>query len=185
MAEWDLADTVLESYIQRFYGHGRYEAKYWFIGMEFGGGISPAEIVRTIQGWLDRGAPELEDLVSPERPAQGSHWFEGRVPLQPTWAKLIRVALSAEGAPPSREQVRAYQRDKLGRIGGLDCILELLPLPSPGLNKWLFYPDYSGLPYLSNRATYTSHVAPERAEHLRQRISEHCPGAVVFYGCGV
>jgi hypothetical protein len=183
MAKWALDDAVLDAYIKTFYGHTGYGAKYWFVGMEFGGGGSAAEIVRRIQGWQDRGRPELEDIVGP--PGQeGSRWFRPPYPLQPTWAKLIRVALSAEGPAPTTEQVRAYQKERLGRAGGLDCLLELLPLPSPGSNQFRFYPEYSELPYLRDRATYTSHVAPARISHLRRRIAEHRPAAVIFYGSG-
>lgn len=69
---WKLDDEVLERYIERFYGHGSYSAKYWFIGMEFGGGASVAEIVGRIQGWYDRGGSELEDLSGPRGIALGS-----------------------------------------------------------------------------------------------------------------
>ncbi len=181
---WALSDPVLESYIQGFYGHGPYTAPYWFVGMEFGGGGTATEVVSRIQGWADRGKHELEDMVGPDGAGHEVRWFGPQPPLQPTWAKLIRVVLSAEGAAPTTEQVRAYQRDRLGRTGGLDCILELLPLPSPGLNRWLFYPDHSQLPYLRDRAAYTAYVAPIRAAHLRQRITEYQPRSVVFYGAG-
>jgi hypothetical protein len=177
MADWSLDDTVLEAYIERFYGHGRYGAEYWFVGMEFGGGGSENEIVSRIQGWQARGGKELEDLGGPP-------WFRPPFPLQSTWAKLIRVLLSAEGSPPTKEEVRAYQKDELGRVGGRDCIVELLPLPSPGLNQWRFYPEHSQLPYLRDRATYTSHIGPGRAAHLRARIEKHGPPAVIFYGAG-
>ena len=184
MTDWNLDDAVLESYIQGFYGQGSYAAKYWFVGMEFGGGNSATEIVSRIQGWADRGRPEVEDLVGPDGDGGGSRWFKGSIPLQPTWAKLIRVVLSAEGPAPSTEEVRTYQKDRLGRQGGLDCILELLPLPSPGIGHWRFYPEYSRLPYLRDRETYTRRVAPARITHLRARIAEHRPRAVIFYGAG-
>jgi hypothetical protein len=143
-----------------------------------------AEIVNRIQGWHDRSGKELEDLAGPEGIANSSRWFQPPYPLQSTWRQLIRVVLSAEAEPSGRENVRAYQKERLGRRGGLDCLLELLPLPSPGLNRWLFYPDYSQLPYLCDHATYTSHVAPARAAHLRERIAEHRPDSVIFYGAG-
>ena len=181
MAKWALDDATLDAYITTFYGHTGYEAKYWFVGMEFGGGNSAAEIVSRIQGWDERGRPELEDIVGP--PGQeGSPFFRPPYPLQPTWAKLIRVALSAEGPPPTTEHVRAYQTERLGRAGGLDCLLELLPLPSPGLSQFKFYPESSELPYLHDRAAYVRHVAPARISHLRRRIAEYRPAAVVFYG---
>jgi hypothetical protein len=183
MANWKLADPVIVSYIKNFYGHGSYQAKYWFIGMEFGGGSSPEEIEDRIQGWYDRGSKELEDVVNPDGTG-GGPWFRGEIPLQPTWAKLIRVILSAEGQAPQTEDIRTYQRNRLGRVGGLDCLLELFPLPSPGLNQWKFYPQYSQLPYLRERAAYTRHVGPLRVAHLRQRIAEHRPANVIFYGEG-
>jgi hypothetical protein len=187
MADLDLDPVVLQSYIERFYGHGSYEAKYWFIGMEFGGGGSLEEIVSRIEGWHGRGGKELEDL-GPQGVGAGSRWFHPPYPLQPTWAKLIRIMLSAEGQGTDSESLRAYQRDRLGRQGGLDCILELLPLPSPGLGHWKFYPDIAGkypqLAYLKDRATYTSHVAPMRIARLQAMIEKHRPRAVVFYGSG-
>lgn len=187
MADLNLDARVLESYIEGFYGHGSYEAKYWFIGMEFGGGGSLAEVVSRIQGWYDRGGKELEDL-GPNGVGAGSRWFKPPYPLQRTWVKLIRVLLCAEAINPTNEAMRAYQRDKLGRTGGVDCILELLPLPSPRLNRWQFYPQfatqYPQLSYLDNRPAYTSHVAPRRMAVLRERIYRHKPRAVVFYGTG-
>jgi hypothetical protein len=179
---------ALEAYIEGFYGHGSYQAKYWFIGMEFGGGESLAEIVSRIQGWHARGRKELEDL-GPGGVGAGSRWFVPRYPLQPTWKQLIRIVLSAEGLPTGLEDIRAYQKDRLGRAGGQDCILELLPLPSPGLNRWKFYPDIARLNqprlrYLGDRSTYTHYVAPTRTAHLQERIVQFKPGAVVFYGTG-
>jgi hypothetical protein len=183
MVDWNLDDEVLEAYIQGFYGQGRYSAKYWFVGMEFGGGGSVDEIVGRIQGWHDRGGQEVEDVVGPDG-IGAAPWFTSHPPLQPTWAKLIRVVLSAEGPTPTTEQIRTYQEQRLGRAGGLDCILELLPLPSPGLARWLFYSEHSRLPYLRDRATYTNHVVPLRIAHLQERIGQYHPAAVIFYGAG-
>lgn len=175
MDSWHLDDSVIEAYIKGFYGHGRYESRYWYIGMEAGGGATESEVISRIQGWHNHGRPELEPLGGTAR------WFRDPVALQPTWKHLIRVTLNAEGLPAQREDIRAYQKARLGRDDGLECLLELLPLPSPGLGKWLFYPK-SGLPYLGDRATYTGYVTPGRIEHLRTRIAEHRPALVTFYG---
>ncbi|MDQ5824967.1 MAG: hypothetical protein M3441_12290 [Chloroflexota bacterium] len=187
MSAPDLDPAVLESYICGFYGHGSYDANYWFIGMEFGGGGSLEEIVSRVQGWHARGGAELEDL-GPNGAGAGSRWFRPPYPLQKTWARLIRVMLVAEGRSVDNESIRNYQREWLGREGGLDCLLELLPLPSPGLGHWKFYPafaaKYPQLSYLRDRDTYTSHVAPMRLAHLKARIEKHKPRAVVFYGSG-
>lgn len=181
MTDWTLDDADLESYINGFYGHGRYDAKYWFVGMEFGGGGSVKEIVSRIEGWHDRGGQELEDLGPGGVGAQES-WFLPPYPLQRTWKQIIRVLLTAEGKPHSREDLRTYQKERLGRKAGLECIVELLPLPSPRSNDWLFYHKYSKLPYLQDRAIYRKHVEPARTAHLRRMIEKYRPGVVVFYG---
>jgi hypothetical protein len=184
MPEWPLSDSVIEEYIYGFYGHGDYSSPYWFIGMEFGGGATEAEVARRIQGWHDRGGHELKDLGGPNGIARNSRWFQPPYPLQATWQQLIRVLLTAEGKPAGREDIRDYQVSRLGRQGGSDCILELLPLPSPRLNKWIYHNAYKGLPYLDSREAYTRHVAPTRVKHLRECIAEYGPAAVIFYGSG-
>jgi hypothetical protein len=184
MAQQLLNDDVIESYIEKFYGHGSYQARYWFVGMEFGGGGTAAEVTSRIQGWHDRGCHDLEDLGGPNGVASRSKWFQPPYPLQATWKQLIRVILSAEGQPTSRQAIRDYQVNRLGREGGDDCILELLPLPSPGLHHWIYGEYRTRIPYLCDRATYTHHVAPLRAAHLRGLIAEHRPPNVVFYGKG-
>jgi hypothetical protein len=181
MAEWPLDNEAIEEYIYGFYGHGDYHAPYWFVGMEFGGGGTEAEAASRIQGWHDRGRPELEDLGGPKGIARNSRWFQPNYPLQATWKQLIRVLLTVQGKPATRDAIREYQVNRLGRDGGADCILELLPLPSPGLNRWRFYPD-TDIPYLKTRELYTRYVTPHRVKHLRQRIAEHRPPAVIFYG---
>lgn len=60
-------------------------------------------------------------------------------------------------------------------------MLELLPLPSPSTNHWL-YAQHSELAQLSSREIYRSHYAAKRAAHIRQRVKEHRPEVVVFYG---
>jgi hypothetical protein len=183
MAERPLEQDVIAAYIKGFYGHGDYAAPYWFVGMEFGGGDTAAEVASRIQGWHDRGRRELEDLGGPNGIARNSRWFQPNYPLQATWKHLIRVLLSAEGKPTTNGDIREYQKEQLGRAGGQDCILELLPLPSPGLNLWRHYPD-TGIEYLKTRELYTAHVAPQRAALLRKRIAKYRPPAVIFYGSG-
>jgi hypothetical protein len=99
----------------------------------------------------------------------------------PTWGRLIRLALAAGGAIPSREDVRRYQVEHLGRNGGATLLTELLPLPSPSAGQWA-YGEWSSLPELRNRSEYTRSYAPQRAAHLRERRKQHRPATVIFYG---
>ena len=59
--------------------------------------------------------------------------------------------------------------------------MELLPLPSPSTGHW-HYAEWSALPWLRDRASYRAHYAEARVRHLRARVREHRPRAVVFAG---
>jgi hypothetical protein len=163
-----------------FYGYGRWDAPFWFIGMEEGGGNSSDEIARRLSVWEELKGPELADL----------HEFHDRLGvtrhsgptarLQRTWAALTRIALAAEGRPSRLDDVRRYQGTKLGSGTGQTAIIELLPLPSPSTKHWLY--AESTLPELASRDEYRRALAPHRIAHLRDKLLRHRPQLVVFYG---
>ena len=64
---------------------------------------------------------------------------------------------------------------------GETCLLELLPLPSPGSQVWNYH-NWSNLPYLSNRDFYREYCIPWRCKHIHSRIRTHKPKLVVFSG---
>jgi hypothetical protein len=174
-------DQLLHDFIDRFYGYGNYKGDYWFVGMEEGGGNSFEDIEKRLHHWHCRERVELEDIAAYHAELGVEEEYFGAHPkLQPTWNRLIRMELSAKRQDVHREDVRAYQKDYLGRYTSTNCLVELLPLPSPSLRRWL-YADHSQLPYLTSREVYTNHYAPLRAAHLRQQIQEHKPKAVIFY----
>jgi hypothetical protein len=155
--------------------------------MEEGGGETVEEIIRRYCVWRDRGKRELDDIVEHHAAVNSDlelhrrSRFGPNARLQPRWAGLIRLLFAADGVPTSREQVRSFQRSKLGRMGGTNSLLELLPLPSPHLDEWP-YSRYSAIPCLQDRTSYSNAIAPLRVEHLTARIREHRPKLVLFYG---
>lgn len=178
-----LDDRLLSDFADSFFGYGDPDAPYWFVGMEEGGGDSEAEVARRLEAWDARGRRALEDLPAYSRAVGVGAWFDDRPRLQPTWAKLVRLLLAAEGLPGSTDDVRAFQRDRLGRPGGPAALVELLPLPSPSTDRWL-YGEASGLPDLATRELYRARYAGPRADRIREMVAEGAPRAVVFYGLG-
>jgi hypothetical protein len=174
-------DQLLQAFMQTFYGYGSYCGAYWFIGMEEGGGGSFYDIANRLDCWCKRGQQELEDVAEYHTALGITRLFAEYAKLQPTWNKLIRILLSAEGQVVTTEQVRSYQARLLGRSNGNSCLLELLPLPSPSVNHWL-YGQHSQLTYLADRSMYTNHCAEPRATHIKGRIEAYKPKAVIFYG---
>ena len=174
-------DQLLNEFVQNFYGYGNYGGQFWFIGMEEGGGNSFSEINTRLSAWANRGKKELEDVEEYHNDIGVTKWFNDKPKLQPTWNKLIRVLLSSSGKLPTTEQVREYQKTLLGKQLGDTCLLELLPLPSPSIGQWL-YAQCSQLPYLKDRETYKQECITSRIAHLKDRINQYKPKAVIFYG---
>ena len=187
-----LDDNLLAEFAKTFYGYGNYDGHYWFVGMEEGGGNSSEEIAARLSVWNKRGRQELEDVAEFHRKISVGKYFESppaRAELQPTWNKLIRILLSAEGKLLSdkedeaqTERVREYQRTSLGRTQGESCLIELLPLPSRSTRKkdWK-YAKWTTLVQCVYRETYQDYYIPTRTRHIWERINQYKPRVVVFY----
>jgi len=175
-----LDDSLLREYMETFYGYGNLDGTYWFIGMEEGSSGKIEEIAHRLAVWQELGKFPVEDLVRYHRNLGVDCFFRPKAKLQPTWNKLIRMQLSAEGTVPSTEMVRQFQEKNLGKHSDNNCILELLPLPSKLMATWIYH-KYSHIPELQSRELY-HHVWMEKREPLLQElIVRHRPPYVVFY----
>lgn len=106
-----------------FYGYGSYQADYWFVGMEEGGD-TVQETNQRLTVWDQRGRREVEDVAEYHLAFGITHPFTEKAKLQPTWAKLIRVLLSIEGKPPTKDDMQRYQQQQWARSSGKVCLLE-------------------------------------------------------------
>lgn len=176
-----LDDDLLTAFIEGFYGYGNLAGPHWFIGMEEGGGNTVEDIERRLEAWRERGRHLTEDLVDYHLAIGISKHFGEKPVLQPTWSKLIRVLNGLEGKPTGTDALRQTQANTFGRRDGTSCLLELLPLPSPATNQWL-YGRHADLPYLKDRSLYLRTVMPRRIEALRALIAQYRPQTVLFYG---
>lgn len=176
-----LNDSLLEAFIDRFYGYGNLDAPYWFIGMEEGGGNSLEEISLRLNTWRERGMRVTEDLVDYHLKLEIDQFFGEKPRLQSTWAKLIRVLHVLEGKSTTTDALRMTQGSRLGRSDGYSCLLELLPLPSPSTDQWL-YGIHTSLEFLKDRDTYRTALITKRIDQLRAMIQEHAPKVVMCYG---
>src|SRR5712691_3232048 len=126
MIDESFDDELLGAYAERFFGYGSYSGKYWFVGLEEGGGDLFSEVQSRLQTWHQHGRCELEDLYGFHHDVGIRQWFRPQAKIQPTWSKYIRIMLNADGEEATTEHVRGYQADSLGRIDGESCLLELL-----------------------------------------------------------
>ncbi len=102
-----------------------------------------------------------------------------RPPIQPTWNLIIRILLALDGnRDASADQVRAYQRDRLGRTHERGALLELLLLTAPKISEWPYaeiFPEYE------TRERYRDDQMPKRIALLTEHLS-YGPRIVVAYG---
>ena len=146
-----LNDTLLQDFMTTFYGSGNYSGDYWFVGMEEGGGNDLLQVTNRLNAWIELGKTELVDINQFHVKINPHQYFRDPVKLQRTWMQQARIVLASKGLPSSILDVKAYQRDMLGRKTKETGLLELLPLPSPSTKVW-------------NYALWS--VFPERSQYL-------------------
>lgn len=105
------------------------------------------------------------------------HW--GKRKIQRTWRGMCYIMLRLEVQEPTRENIRTYQAEKLGRFGGNTLLTELMPIPKPKVKRW----DYVELMHqFASREEYYRTVKPRRIHYLQALIKEHRPKVAVSYG---
>ena len=166
-----LSDNELHRLLN-FIGYGRLQSAVWFIGMEEGGAG-----VDTIRGRLK--FKKIEDCADAHRilGIEKFHWGKRRI--QSTWRGMCCIMLGLDGRATTKENIRRYQAESLGRIHGRILLTELMPLPKPGIDHW----GYNELiPQYASSEEYYNDVKPRRILLLRQLVKKHKPAVIICYG---
>lgn len=166
-----LTNNELEQLLN-FVGYGKLTAKVWFLGMEeAGGGESNIRARLRFQ--------PVEDCANAHRILEITKHHCGKPVIQRTWRGMCYIMLRLDGKEPTRESIRNYQANCLGRDDGSSLLCELMPIPKPSLNDW----GYEALiPQFSSCNEYYRRVKPRRIEYLHRLLSEQKPELVVCYG---
>jgi hypothetical protein len=168
-------------FARNFLGYGTYQAPFWFVGLEEGGGDSAEELARRINAWHSRGRRELEDLVDYHSAIGITQWLNPGPTIQPTWKGYIRTLLAARGLPTDPNAVRQYQASRFGRADGETCLLEINPLCRPSTE----IPAYAiGTEGLTDPETVRARYTQARVDRIRARITAHRPSVVLIAGLG-
>jgi hypothetical protein len=161
-------DKVLASHT--WFGYGSWSAPFWFIGKEPGASQDDAE---NYASWVRLGAIDLVDCREHDLEYRGTDrgkWHTGTKPLQPTWRPLIAALLAYKGSMTyDVEAIRRYQTESWGRTTGETAVLELSAVAAPDAK--------------SPEALRLADV-DARIETIREKIRDHTPTFVWFYGTG-
>lgn len=170
-------EHLLLDFASRFLGYGSLRSGIWLIGPEAGGGKNIDEVYKRALVWSEHGQRETEDLHS-YHAALNIDWTQK---INPTWGALIRVILALNGeGEADREKVREFQRHKLGRADGENCVLDLTPLSCPSRAVWKL--SEFGFDWLSTREACEARLAGPRCSLLREKLTCYKPNLVLFYG---
>jgi hypothetical protein len=147
---------------QEFYGFGRWDAPFWFLGPEPGVGDG-VDATAHLNAWQKVGGGELVDCVDYHRAMNFTRW---EYAIQPTWGKLIRLLLAFAGEDDiDKAAVLECQRSLWGRRSGQTCVIELSSIAAASLAT------------IVDRESFRA----ERISTIRRKIEEHQPTFVVMY----
>jgi hypothetical protein len=150
-----------------WYGYGRWDAPYWFIGPEPGQEDKGRDdLEKRRAAWEKLGGGEILDCREHHLALGILEWHCARARIQPTWGKLIRLLLASKGLSPTKEEIRAYQRTRWGMSNGETCVVELSALAANNLGVE------------REREQFLN----KRVEFLGQKIRKKEPKFVVMYG---
>ena len=161
-------DDPQDEMARRFYGYGRWNAPYWFIGPEQG--MSRREnndINLWAEAWKELGSRDLNDCREfLHRIGEMRFHFRDPVALQSTWRPLMMLLMAFLKMPTDTESLRAYQRDRWGSLTGETCVIEL-----------------SGLPANNSKVPRERELfRQERIETICHKMHTYKPALVVMYG---
>jgi len=156
---------------REFYGFGKWDAPYWFIGQEQGMGSE--DIVARMRAW---NGQETDDCIQYHSRLNEPRWHGEYAICQRTWCRMIRLLFSFLGKEISRQSVLDYQKTSWGSFNGDTAVLELSGIPGKNL---LFGKKHS-LELFNNEQL--QEIRRERLKRMQEAIKSHPPKLLVCYG---
>jgi hypothetical protein len=190
-------------YINNFFGYGNWDSEFWFVGIEEGGGdifelVNDKITSFNFNGYSHEALLDNYDFqvnnINPPNDQIALNFIAALhddcdVNLQRYWSKMIRLLLGINGCANDNESIRCFQAHHWGRITSKikHAVIELMPLPSPRTNDWLYNhwtAHFTGqhVPHLDTRLTYMNLFCNYRIDLLRNKIQKHKPKLIVFSG---
>jgi hypothetical protein len=115
---------------RKWFGYGRWNAPYSFVGMEPGGTVAAS----SYESWKRLGGGELIDCKQHHLDTNFNRWHgDDQHGTQPTWRRLIQTMLGFEGLDATLEDVLRYQHDGWGYENDDTALIELGALHAPSL----------------------------------------------------
>jgi hypothetical protein len=193
-----IEEQKLLYWIENFYGYGSWQARFWFIGHEEGGGEVPEEVADKLNYFQKTYADangslcDIRDLYKHvafrwEGPKAESfttmyeYRFGKNAVQHGVWKNLIAFVHGYNNK--DLPDLLAFQRKEFLSPSHQSALIQLYPLPGPHNHGWYYsWLDMPRLPYLKSRARYQEHVYQRRIDTILSNIAANKPEVVLMYG---
>ncbi|MEQ8364314.1 MAG: hypothetical protein RH948_15680 [Cyclobacteriaceae bacterium] len=192
-----IKEDALKYWIDHFYGYGSWQAKFWFVAYEEGGGDVPQEVADKLDYFYNihtSDHPDLCDIhalykkvgftISGPRANLFTNLFDYRfgehAVQHGTWKNIIAFVHGFENK--ALPDLLAYQQNVLASVTGKsEALLRFYPLPAHNHAWYYNWLDMPGLPFLKSRADYQEHMLTNRMNHILLNIKTYKPKVVLMY----
>ncbi len=197
-----IEETALKHWIDNFYGYGSWQARFWFIAYEEGGGELPEEVAEKLS-YFNRAHAQTEAALCDIRElykhvtlSTGSgtlsragsfenlyeYRFDKNAVQHNVWKNLIAFVHGYRNE--ELPDLLAYQKHTFASPSARnEALIRLYPLPSPHNHAWYYsWLDLPQLGFLKNRAQYQEHLYQHRMHGILSNISRYKPEVVLMYG---
>ena len=168
---------------QHCYGYGRWDAPYWFIGLEEG--QAPSEnndFTRRAEAFRELNKDGLCDCPTFHQRIKVDRFHTvnprtGKVDPQSTWNYLILLLMAFRGKPADTEHLGDYQCNHWGTEcpkTGETCVIELSGLPSNNSKLSKQRPEAM--------QKELDRIRPIRVANIQEILKRNNPEFVVMYG---
>jgi hypothetical protein len=194
-----IEEESLKHWIDNFYGYGSWNARFWFIAHEDGGGEVPEEVADKLE-YFQKVPTQTEGVLCDIRDFYqhlAIRWdgpkanlfknlheyrFDKNAIQHGVWKNLIAFVhgYRRERLP----DLLAYQQHAFASPSAqCEALIRLYPLPAPHSHAWYYgWLDVPQLPFLKSRALYQEHLYERRIHTILSNVSTYKPEVVLMYG---
>jgi hypothetical protein len=166
--------TSIEEMARYCFGYGRWDAPYWFIGLEEG---MSGKLDERIAAWQELGKETgLSDCKQFHERIGVTEHHKDSVKPQATWRALILMLLAYKNLPNDEHNILEYQRNTLGTCDGETLLTELFGLPARTLKAG------AALRGLHLTEELENDIRFERLNAINQKLLLYKPLLVIMYG---
>jgi hypothetical protein len=194
-----IEEKPLQHWIENFYGYGSWQARFWFIAYEEGGGDMPEEVADKVNYFYNVPAQtdgtlcDIRELykqvaVMSDGPKANSfnnlyeYRFDKNAVLNNIWKNLIAFAHGYQGA--TVPDLLHYQKHTFTSPSlKQEALIKLYPLPAPHSHAWYYsWLDLPEVSFLKSRKKYQEQVYQRRMRSIVSNIGAYKPEVVLMYG---